>query len=201
MFCSETEVASLSMASSSWAASERLPAVECKETSRSDRSMRRNGPTRKTSVHSNNFIFRTCSGLLIYRSLAISGALRSPWYLRRLSLNLHQSLKNREHLQFQVPTSCTDEGVSPVWPDCNRPHMMRSTAAFVCAATATLQPLRGPSLFRSRSNRWIAATSNIDFPVPKGPWMMHRGLQACIGRYGLSNSQALNLSLSSKAPQ
>lgn len=90
-------------------------------------------------------------------------------------VNLHTAFYNK---------ICMESGAQPVWPDCSRPHMTRSTAAFVCAATAILQPFRGVSLSRSCNNRWIAATSSIDFPVPKGPWMMHRGLHACINVVG-----------------
>lgn len=53
--------------------------------------------------------------------------------------------------------------------------MTRSTAALVCALTAILQPFRGPSHSLSESSRWMAATSSMLLPVPKGPWTMHSG--------------------------
>jgi hypothetical protein len=59
--------------------------------------------------------------------------------------------------------------------------MTRSTAALVCAATAILQRLSGPSLVRCPSRKWMAATSSMLFPVPKGPCTTHRGLAACMG--------------------
>lgn len=57
--------------------------------------------------------------------------------------------------------------------------MTRSTAALVCAATATRQPRRGPHTERCPRKKWMAATSSMLLPVPKGPCTTHSGLAAC----------------------
>ena len=67
----------------------------------------------------------------------------------------------------------------PVMPLCSRPHMTRSTAALVCAATATLHPRRGPSLQAWPRRKCMAATSSMLLPVPKGPCTTHSGHALC----------------------